>query len=162
MNKGGGFTLLEVMVVVMILGILTATAFPVYKTVRSRAVGAEAASMMKQILDGEITYYLEHDKFFPDVEKTITILSEGTEDQAGAILDVRNALKTSVEAGRHLDYTISNHNIDGFNFCLVTIDSSDFMPLFKGGFKGFYAALGKEGSITYSYSFEDLLAALGE
>ena len=73
MNKQTGFTLLELLVTLSIVGILAGTAMPVYNTWQSRARGTEAAIMIKQIMEGQILYFLEHDKFFPEDEEDTSI-----------------------------------------------------------------------------------------
>jgi prepilin-type N-terminal cleavage/methylation domain-containing protein len=66
MNREKGFTLIELLMVVAIIGILTATAVPAYRTVRQRAVATEAATLLRHLLDAQVGYYLEYDKFFPE------------------------------------------------------------------------------------------------
>ena len=65
MQRKDGFTLIELMVGLAIIGILFASAIPLYQTWQQRAYGSEAAIMVKQILDAEIIYYLENDVFYP-------------------------------------------------------------------------------------------------
>jgi prepilin-type N-terminal cleavage/methylation domain-containing protein len=60
------FTVIELMVVIAILGILGATAVPYYRTFQQRACGSEACMMLKQVLDAEIMYFLEHEEFFSE------------------------------------------------------------------------------------------------
>lgn len=76
MRKQVGFTLIEFMVVVAILGIVAATGVPLHSTYRRRASGSEAQMMLKQILDAEIMSYLEYNSFFPD-NKTYIITHAG-------------------------------------------------------------------------------------
>jgi prepilin-type N-terminal cleavage/methylation domain-containing protein len=63
MKRNRGFTLIEVVVVIAIVGILSATAIPFYNRYRQRTYGSEAQVMVKQIIDAEIAYYLENDTF---------------------------------------------------------------------------------------------------
>lgn len=51
MNKKSGFTLIEVLTVVIILGILTAAALPQYRKVIKRAEAANALTNVKAIFD---------------------------------------------------------------------------------------------------------------
>ena len=75
MKKSSGFTLIELMIVIAILGILSASSVRLYGTYRQRATGTEARIMVKQILEAEIAYFLEHETFFPAVGRNSPAIS---------------------------------------------------------------------------------------
>jgi len=59
MNKG--FTLVELLVVVLIVGVLSAIALPQYTTAVERSRSAEALSLMSSIAESAQRYYFQHD-----------------------------------------------------------------------------------------------------
>jgi len=58
-----GFTLIELMIVVVIIGILAALAVPRFMSTSGKAKKAEAKTILKQIYQLERVYYLEHDRY---------------------------------------------------------------------------------------------------
>ena len=64
-NNKKGFTLLELLVVVLIIGILAAIALPQYKRAVEKAHAMEAVQTVKTVSDALHRYYLIHNKF-PD------------------------------------------------------------------------------------------------
>lgn len=133
MGRKSGFTLVELMVVIAILGILAASALPLYRTIQQRTYGAEAALMIKQIIDAQIIYFLENDKFYPKDNSAITIYHNDPSSKA-EISQVENAIKINIPVGHFLDYTLQALNIsDGTGSFQVTIRATKNFALFRGG-----------------------------
>ena len=58
-----GFTLIELMIVVVIIGILAALAIPKFMKVTGKAKVAEAKTILKEIFTLEKAYFNEHDTY---------------------------------------------------------------------------------------------------
>jgi len=63
-NKG--FTLIELMIVVVIIGILAALAIPKFNNASARAKEKEADGILKQIYTLQSTYYAQHGTYAAD------------------------------------------------------------------------------------------------
>lgn len=154
MKKERGFTLIELMVVVAILGVLGATAMPLYNTWQQRAYGSEAIVMIKQLTEGQILYYLEHDDYFPGSGDTYQVLKDGTTLKNAAadpdvIEDIKDALKLTITPNGRLDYIISNN---ANNTCTITIQAT--FPLFRNGQTNVIVLLNEKGFVEY-FGFDD-------
>ena len=151
MKRRAGFTLVELMVVVAILGILAATAIPLLTIYQQRAYGSEAALTVKKILDGQIMYYLDNEKFYPDPGDFIEIYHDGTQKLNGVngptvIQDTLDALKIKIPIGHFLDFRITN--LPGVPpGCTVVINHHRNIPLFKNGKKSIVGELDNTGKI---------------
>jgi len=144
MNRKNGFTLIELMVVIAILGILGATAVQCYRTIQRRTYGSEATFMLKQLLDAEIMCFLEHDKFFPNVGQTIAVFHDDLPTKA-EISQIRDALNVAVPVGHFLDFTITTLPDQT---CMVTISSfGNSFAIFKGGSPSITGTVDKTGKI---------------
>ncbi len=59
-RKEQGFTLIELMIVVIVVGVLAAVAIPMYQVVPKRSMGTEATAALGLVKDAMRTYYAEH------------------------------------------------------------------------------------------------------
>jgi len=79
-----GFTLVEILIVVVIIGILAAIAIPTYFKYVERGYASDAKVQMKNILENSKLYYAENAEFPEDVE---TMNSEGYANVQRSTLD---------------------------------------------------------------------------
>ena len=131
MKKQAGFTLVELMVVIAIMGILASTAVGFVAKYRQRTVGSEATVMMKQLLEAQIIYFLAHEDFFPkwgDADIFVWNNGGGTSaiDQPRAL----NALKVSIPIGHLLDFRV--YRTAAGSPATVEITSAGNFDLFPG------------------------------
>jgi len=111
--KISGFTLLEILMVFVILGALSATTIFVAGKYQEQAIGGEAIVMMKQLLDGEIMHFIENDTYFPR-DENLLLTAEGQEEVR---LRISDALKLKIPEERNMDFTIGATETE----CVITI-----------------------------------------
>jgi prepilin-type N-terminal cleavage/methylation domain-containing protein len=63
MKRRFGFTLLEMMIVVVVIGVLASIALPRYVRVVEKGRSAEARHILGLIRDSELAYYLDMDRY---------------------------------------------------------------------------------------------------
>ena len=92
-----GMTLMELMVVVVIIGILTAIAFPNYREFVARAKRTEAKAALLQIATNQERFYLQNSTFTTDM----TMLG----CQADPFITNSDSYSITVTAADQSDYT---------------------------------------------------------
>lgn len=65
--KAKGFTLLEMLVVSLIIGILAAIALPKYQLAAEKARAAEGITILRSLRDAQFNYFLTHGKYSNDI-----------------------------------------------------------------------------------------------
>lgn len=112
----GGFTLIELVVVLAILGILLALAVPRYLGARKRAFKAEADNILQEVKTLSWAYYQEYNTF------TTILASMGFSMPSGASW---NAPSGSISGSTMITWTASGASgtpVEG-NTCSVTLNT---------------------------------------
>jgi len=81
-NNTRGFTLVELMIVVIVIGILATVAIPMYQIVPERSKGTEAVSALGLVRQAMRAYYAEHGTY------ENAAFSDGANVTVGGILSV--------------------------------------------------------------------------
>ena len=152
MKRQSGFTILEILVSLAIVGILSATAVPVYRTWQGRAYGSEAAIMLKQIIGAEVNYFLENNKFFPH-DTTYFIPHQGQTEPTDidVIENIFKNLHITISQGRFLEYGLTGFKDEsGENFILTIRSRNRDFEIFKGA-REIWATLDKDGNSNIYY-----------
>jgi len=99
-----GFTLVELMVTISIIGILVGLAVPIANSYRLRAEYAQLQSALKYLMDGQEAYFLEADSFYPESFGILRIHS-------GEAVSIPE-LKYNFPAGHKHSYDLYGINLD--------------------------------------------------
>jgi len=156
MKRQTGFTLIELMVVIGVLGILAASGVAFQQKYRQRTVGSEALVMMKQLLEGEIMYFLEHNEFLPEdvgAANELWVYHDGGGTSAVDQQKVLDALKVAIPTGHLLDFRIYRLDLGAgypdeerypVGVDITSAGNFNILP----GFLGVRGTVNKRGTIT--------------
>jgi type IV pilus assembly protein PilA len=115
------FSLIELMVVVLIIGILVAIALPVFAGARDRAADKAAESVLRNALPAAVSYYVEqqtYDGFDPGAGKA----AEPTIDWVGA--GPPNIGEVAIQVAAGPDLLLIDLSRTGTYFCLSQVANS--------------------------------------
>lgn len=101
MKMKQGFTLVELIMVILIIGILAALAFPQFSKTKEHAIGKEAISNLKLIAAAEKIYRMEASAYYP--------IPAGPES---SITNINNYLRLSIPSGatKNWNYAVNSSN----------------------------------------------------
>jgi len=99
-----GFTLLELLVVVAIIGILAAVAIPQFGVYRGRGFDADVRSNVKNLITAQEAYFVDTDSYTSGNGNDAKFTSRGFRQSAGVNIST---------TGNTLDFTITGTAVSG-------------------------------------------------
>ena len=114
-NRERGFTLVEIMVVVAIIGVLAATAIPIFASHMRRAKTSEAQLQLNAIAKGAKAYYQIHTKFPQGTAGVLPAADGGACGAAGGRMAVTNAW-TADDRWNDLDFHMDEPALFSYHY----------------------------------------------
>jgi len=119
MFRKKGFTLLELIIVIIVIGILASIALPRYMRVAERARLAEAKNMLSSLRSSQIRYYAQHQEYSASIDKLD--IETGTEKYFNyTAADGNTTIPTTPAAINAIGYGVRTDTEQG-NFATYTI-----------------------------------------
>jgi prepilin-type N-terminal cleavage/methylation domain-containing protein len=98
-----GFTLIELMIVIAIIGILAAVAIPQFSTYRTKSYNSAAMSDMRNVANAQEAYFVDNDQYTGILNNLLT-------SDYGLV--VSNGVSLNV-SGNSSGYTITAYHLSG-------------------------------------------------
>jgi type IV pilus assembly protein PilA len=119
-QREGGFTLIELMVVVLIIAILIAIAIPTFLGARQRAQDRAAQSNLRNALTAEKTYYTDNQQYSQDVAAggALKSIENSLDWRANAAPAVNGAVYVLASGSANDVVTLGAHSASGTCFYL--------------------------------------------
>jgi prepilin-type N-terminal cleavage/methylation domain-containing protein len=117
-----GFTLVELLVVMLIIGILAAIAVPIFLNQRAKGYGASAKSDMRLVANEEYGYYIDAHAYIDVTGTAVTTTAPTTPARLTATIGTTSVVLSA--------YTyVSAQQTGSAGFCLVVKNSQDSTTL---------------------------------
>lgn len=116
-TRSAGFTLMELLIVVIIIGILSTLAVPQFTKYVAQSKEADAVNAISTMLTGEALYYAEQSKF-------TTVITDLTVQPAASRYWIPGAMSTTADA----DLLLGAPQVN-----VIYTDKTDATHMVKGG-----------------------------
>ena len=128
--KNKGFTMVELLVVLLIVGVLAAVATPMYLASTKRAKASEAIATLSLMRQAERDYYASHNSFTADITDINAPLPTGLDIKVGVAkyfsspsysVDVGGAFANTTVGGTAADFVVK---ADGSSSTVADVTNS--------------------------------------
>ena len=135
MTKQKGFTLIELMIVVAIIGILAAIAIPQFSAYRVKAFNSAAESDLRNLMTAEEATYADAQKYFPNDDTTVSGANSG------------GTLSTSLSPGGTKGTLTGAKVSNNVGFAIITTNSAANYSIYTGHTKGDHEYAGNDAGL---------------
>jgi len=135
-----GFTLVELVIVIIIVGILSIVAVPIYKGYTDRAKESEGKALLGSINTAEKVYFAEHNNFFSidaDTNTSATLSVDARANKYYRMFKVSTGTGTNENATFTAIVKASTETTGSSNLQNITLAASATgTPVISGGVNG--------------------------